>query len=493
MNNFIASDKNTLEEALWEEWKSYHGRGFVPARDVWTLRPSNDKRSGVYLEGLDFTEISQMPISLRFVLASIAERVSSGAVKSYVHALKRASASLTNGEIIDHSWFVAQKIRLGPREEYKLSQIRSLVKEWLELQIEIPSQHDANLIAQEKLKQAPQSEAVMMRGHQDGPLTRSESATLFKALNNALENGEVTLFQFVVTRLLYELGVRVEQAGHLRLSDFKFEWARAYVLMPRAKQGTQPRTLFSKRQISSGLGRAVQILIEQISSKTDNRDLSRIGLIDPENERHFVLKEGLLKLDKSSLRNILKQTVGQLQVPSEKTGEPINIFPRRLRYTLATEAIEDGEDPFVVAQMLDHETTQTISHYVQLRNATIDALDKKIGAQMMVLAAPFKGKIISRGTVMSGGPVFDPESDNEVGGCGTANSCGLPHPVACYSCPKFEPYKDAPHDIILDQMEKKKEAYESKYPAYARQLDQEILSIKRVIAACEQSFGEGNG
>src|SRR5690554_5029242 len=133
MNNFIASDKNTLEEALWEEWTSYHGRGFVPARDVWTLRPNNDKRSGVYLKGLNFTEISQMPISLRFVLASIAQRVSSGVVKSYVHALKSASASLTNGEIIDHSWFVAQKVRLGPREEYKLSQIRSLVKEWLEL------------------------------------------------------------------------------------------------------------------------------------------------------------------------------------------------------------------------------------------------------------------------------------------------------------------------------------------------------------------------
>ena len=179
MDNFIEQKFDDLTTVLSSEWEALSGEKFTPISNTWTLEPSrivnNNMQKYLTIEGLDFASITSRPLELRYVLATLAKRLSSSTVKSYVSALRVFNGS----EIVDYPSFAAQKILLGKDKENKLTHIRKLIKEWLELGLEIPNQADAEQISNEKLTQIPSMVGVKTRSEKNGPLTKRESFLFF--------------------------------------------------------------------------------------------------------------------------------------------------------------------------------------------------------------------------------------------------------------------------------------------------------------------------
>jgi hypothetical protein len=53
--------------------------------------------------------------------------------------------------------------------------------------------------------------------------------------------------------------------------------------------------------------------------------------------------------------------------------------------------------------------------------------------------------------------IRDPESLETLGNCGRYGFCTECAPVACYTCRRFQPWVDAPHERILDALLVKRE------------------------------------
>jgi hypothetical protein len=75
---------------------------------------------------------------------------------------------------------------------------------------------------------------------------------------------------------------------------------------------------------------------------------------------------------------------------------------------------------------------------------------------------------------------FDP-----VGSCGTFSFCSLNAPLACYTCRKFQPWLEAPHEAILDWLlrDRARLAEEGDL-TIASVRDRTILAVAAVVLAC---------
>jgi hypothetical protein len=74
------------------------------------------------------------------------------------------------------------------------------------------------------------------------------------------------------------------------------------------------------------------------------------------------------------------------------------------------------------------------------------------------------------------------ERDCELGSCGTNSFCQDYAPVACYVCPKFMPWRDAPHHLILDWLITERERLKKDADG-----DMEVVTIndRIIVAVCQ--------
>ena len=66
---------------------------------------------------------------------------------------------------------------------------------------------------------------------------------------------------------------------------------------------------------------------------------------------------------------------------------------------------------------------------------------------------------------------------------GSTQSCVFDKPVACYTCFRFEPWLDGPHEAVLARLEHEREKW-SADPKMATINDAAIIAVKEVIAEC---------
>ena len=177
---------------------------------------------------------------------------------------------------------------------------------------------------------------------------------------------------------------------------------------------------------------------------------------------------------------------------SERTGETLNLTSHRFRRTLGTDMNREGAGLGAIAFALDHTDYQSAGVYTATTADIATRLDRKIGKLLAPLAQAFAGVIVrdeseavrgdnpeSRIRTMSG-------SDN-VGTCGNFSFCGSRAPIACYTCVKFQPWIEAPHEENLNRLyEEREEILDATGDeTIARQLDRSILAIEDVIRRCE--------
>lgn len=75
----------------------------------------------------------------------------------------------------------------------------------------------------------------------------------------------------------------------------------------------------------------------------------------------------------------------------------------------------------------------------------------------------------------------------EIGACGQDRLCALDPPFSCYLCPKFQPYVQADHQTVLNELLASREDRQTKYGLrLSIQLDDVIYAVAQVIREVDE-------
>ena len=329
---------------------------------------------------------------------------------------------------------------------------------------------------------------------------------ILDGLNNAFLDNQISLEEWALVKLYAERGLRRAQVAQLAFDDFSREGANYYIDQPRSKQRDVGfRESFSRFPISEDLFNAFQLLKQQrveelealLGEKLSNlpAPLPIFPLYDEFIER---LKAGG-SIDAKCFQPreysdpLLRNVESKINAISERTGEQIHLTSKRFRSTVGTDLNREGAGVGVIAAALDHTDHQNAGVYVESTGDNATRLNQKIGKLLAPLAQAFAGMIVrdesqaTRGNDPTSRIRLIDGSDN-VGSCGNHSFCSAHAPVACYTCIKFQPWLDAPHeDVLADLYEERARVLEmTGDETIARIADRTILAVEDVIRRCEE-------
>ncbi|RZG95357.1 site-specific integrase [Acinetobacter pittii] len=270
-----------------------------------------------------------------------------------------------------------------------------------------------------------------------GAFTLQELDSIHSSLNFAFSNKSLSLFDYTLTWFLIATGARPVQLSRLKYEDIQVINKDVMIKMPLAKgEGIVEQGYF--------LRKAPTILADCI--------IKYIESYPPPVDKQV----NFFKLNPTQISNKTKQIFENLSTYSSRLEAKIPVNAYRFRYTLATRALASGASDQEVARLLTHRSLSCIHYYrasmPELQKPIQDALDE----EMNFFAKAFKGKII---------PSLDDAKFQEsaiadffrlagktIGSCGTQAKCYQNAPIACLTCPYFEPLVDAPWDKLLQYL-----------------------------------------
>jgi hypothetical protein len=206
-----------------------------------------------------------------------------------------------------------------------------------------------------------------------------------------------------------------------------------------------------------------------------------------------------MHLGPKEIGRAVKEAIEKLEIVSHRTGEPLVVNMRRFRRTYGTRAVEDGASPSELAVMLDHSDLGSVQAYFESRASMVFRLDAATALRLGPIADAFMGRIVrSEREAVNGDnpakriPFYNrhpdrmPEKAGDLGTCGSG-PCGLRAPISCYTCVKFQPWKDGPHAEVLDWLcaereRKEKDGLDAQMVGIH---DATILAVAEVVNACE--------
>jgi len=189
----------------------------------------------------------------------------------------------------------------------------------------------------------------------------------------------------------------------------------------------------------------------------------------------------------------LQAIVDKLEIISERTGELLKTTAYRFRYTGGTRAAEAKAGAVTIAELLDHENTEHVGVYVANSPELGQQISSIMNNPLARYASAFRGEIVAdeeHAFKINPDATRIPCADKgcDVGSCGSRSYCTDYAPVACYLCPKFLPWKDAPHHEVLQWLlEERNRLAETLNDAKVVQInDSAILAVAQVMKACEE-------
>lgn len=382
--------------------------------------------------------------------------------------------------------------------------LRSILRKWHDLGITGLHSDMQNALMSVKLNTPPKGVAVATMDPKKGPLTDIEFEALLQALNEAYRTGNMSPAMFVLSWLFIATGARPAQLAAMKVKDVhrrEVEGAVDFSIdIPRAKQGTLPRTGFKNRPLVKALGellvRYASSVREALAGDVDEPDDAplfpsqyTLGLWAPGFEYHHTA---------AGLGKLLCGKLSRLRVVSERTGAAMRVNALRLRRTFGTRAAQEGLSAFVIAELLDHQDTQSVGVYVESRPDIARRIDKAVALELAPLAQAFVGKLISSeaAATRSGdhsSRIRDLRISTEpIASCGQHSFCGMSAPLACYTCISFEPWLDGPHEAVLDALIANRERQLGTASARVATVhDRTITAVAQVVLLCRRQKGLG--
>jgi hypothetical protein len=289
-----------------------------------------------------------------------------------------------------------------------------------------------------------------------GPLIPEE----LELVNDAIKAGVGIPEQVVMAQFFSELGARPIQLLRCKRSGLKkFEvkivedgHAKALVRytleVPKAKDRSQHR-IETTRPLSQLLGRRLE-------------ELQPLDGADPDAPLFWWLGKNATDF---TVAAELQAWAVKAELVSPRTKRPLRLTPYRFRYSMGVEAARDGASDMQLADILDHTDTQNVKVYSDAAGTIMDLIEGKLDTALGSNLRSFLGRIADSddqpSVVIPG--VFPqlPDAPNlqmGVGSCGHNSLeyglCKLAPPLTCYTCPKFAAFRQAPHRMILESLER---------------------------------------
>lgn len=158
----------------------------------------------------------------------------------------------------------------------------------------------------------------------------------------------------------------------------------------------------------------------------------------------------------SAISLLVTDTLSALPTYSERLEASIHITPYRFRYTMATRALAQGASDAEVARLLTHRSTSCIKFYRASMPQLQKPIRQAVGKEMDYFASAFQGRLIEH--LDEASRAGDGEcviadylrlTGETLGACGTRAECHQHAPIACLSCPYFEPLINAPWETLM--------------------------------------------
>ena len=329
----------------------------------------------------------------------------------------------------------------------------------------------------------PKGEAVLSNDPDKGPLQPVEVFALQGRLLSEMQSATESLDDLLVVWTCMSFGAYPKAMQYLNEDDLirtdlpdggvKYE-----LRIPRLKKrGVSPRDEFHVRPVDPRIGR----LFEQKIAK--NKDVWKFAFFLLEGrhmERPMFPAEipdcSLLgtPFEAHAMRSPKAWFGIQLESFVERVGmlardeSPLRLTARRLRYTFATRLVAEGASPVELAQALDHSDLQHVLVYFNNRSDMVVSLNKAYALRLAPYAQLLMGMLIKNETEALRGNdpasrvhFADPREKKKklqtVGSCGSFGFCGLFAHIACYTCFKFQPWLEGPHEKVLDVLLKERE------------------------------------
>jgi integrase len=455
---------------------------------------------------------------LKCVLVSYAETSSPAHLhntfKRFIHFVRfLAKGRDTRVDQITDVDLLSYRSSLDTRTGWYFGVIAGLLKRWHELAVEGVATEAIRLLEGLRTQGNMKGAAVRTMDPWIGPFTDIELTQIQTALDKSFVNGQLTEADYLLSWLFMALGQRAAQYAALKVRDVrattKSDETHYSIHVPRAKQrNAGPRLQLKDRPLIPQLGRPLYEYAQSVH-------LSFTTLLaDPNQAPLFPVSERLRGSTREwppgyeyhqtggALGHNLANTWAQLDVRSERTGEPLNISPIRFRRTFGTRAAQEGHGELVIAELLDHSDTQNVGVYVAAVPEIAARIDRAIALQMAPLAQAFKGVLITDESEAIRGRdptsrILDPRIDinmKPMGSCGQHSFCGLNAPLACYTCHHFQPWLDGPHEAVLDHLLTKRERLlATTDERIASVNDATILAVAQVIDLCRQARTAADG
>jgi integrase len=348
--------------------------------------------------------------------------------------------------------------------------------------------------------------AVMTDDSEQGPLTDNE----VNALRSALIKDKGPLIERVCVWLCLSFGCNPANFILLRECDFNVKtfsdlnYPFYELQIPRIKKRglRHQRADFKVRKADDGLAKLLQELIDENKSINipDNmpRPLLmrqaahkiRLSTSISEYSYHFSVEE---------FTELVRRFAKRLNVISPRTLKPLKLNPRRLRYTFATSMVRQGASAAELADLLDHTDLQHVQVYYNARSTIVERLDAALAEKLAPLVARFSGEIIdhdNNSAHIRYQEKLEPRKIHGIGMCGADYLCKLYPPLSCYLCEKFQPFRQAPHNKVLEDLTKWREKRLNEFgdnDRIAQQLDEVIYQVAQVNIACSENKEAANG
>ena len=465
--------------------------GFDPGGDVWKI---------VLEKGA--TRISFRPIRVHWgdrhadnvkqaALAYMEDR-SPDTVSGAVYALARMARHVPIGATISAAALMDYRSLLAHEDLHYLGHLAAFLKFWVARGH--PGVERDVLQFFDSIKIPGNVKGAAVRGHHPtkGPFTDLELQGITLAAREAHREGRVSRQDFAILLTLTATGSRPGQVSMLACGDLVPPIrgsSAARLLVPSLKKRTRKR-LTRERVIPGELAVLLKKLVEERSRDERFRALpvDRRPIFAVEAAAFASLAEA--HIGSYGVRCALNRIQGALGLRSARTGAPINLAPRRFRSTLGTRAADAGHPPVLIAHLLDHTDLQHVGVYIESRPSIVDRMDAALHGRAEPLAGLFRGAIVADEAKSGAGEApsrrVAAAAGRGVGSCAGPRGCARLAPLACYTCAAFRPWRDAPHEDLLQSLieERRTLLADGISPQVAGANDATIMAVAEVADRC---------
>ena len=500
-----------FEPAQEVDWRtSKMGYKFDREADIWQIDGSMTINLG-RMRDLD----NKTQDGLRNALCRYAEELSSSSTdlafsyfNMYCDQTSARSVTVTNLT----NW----RASLDSENEYKLGALKGFLLAWNEWGFSGVGNDVVEYLEELSLRGNAKGKAVKRACPYSGPLTQLEMGALLEWASNAFVKDVINLTQYAFFLTLAFTGRRAVQIRSLRSGDLSFrEDAQGHdyiIRFPRAKQrGSGFRKEFNPLSVNEDLylilenqAKASQEHVERVLGKklppATRKKIpiflakDRIGSLKDIQDLEKCLEKtpDLLHMTSQEAAEVLRVVAVKNMARSERTGDFINFTSRRFRYTKGTNLAKRGITGVTLALALDHSDTQNVDVYTENTEEMAVQIDAIMASVLAPLAQAFAGVLIdSERDALS---AKDPHSRvknsraNNIGNCGTHAFCASGY-RACYTCFNFQPWRDAPHEEVLEEIqnERKRQEELGVSPNVIQSTDRLLLAVQQVVLLCQEA------